>query len=60
MKRATKIYANNSRPKDNPELEQVIGSSYCQFSIVENKLATLYRNQEKIYSLLKKLFEEIT
>jgi len=37
-------------------LEKVHGSEYCQFSIVENKLATLYRNQELIYELLLKIY----
>ena len=35
-------------------LEEVFGSSMCQFSAVENKLATLYRNQVKIYDALTK------
>ena len=34
-------------------LEPVHGSEYCQFSVVENKLEILYRNQEKIYALLQ-------
>ena len=36
-----------------PLLEPVRGSFRCQFSIVENKLETLYENQEKIYALLQ-------
>lgn len=36
-------------------LEEVDGSSYCQFSVVENKLARLYRNQEKILTAIKLL-----
>lgn len=35
-------------------LEEVFGSSMCQFSAIENKLATLYRNQVKIYDALTK------
>ena len=35
-------------------LEEVLGSSMCQFSIIENKLAILYRNQVKIYDAVTK------
>jgi hypothetical protein len=35
-------------------LEEVLGSSMCQFSVVENKLAKLYRNQVKIYEAITK------
>ena len=35
-------------------LEEVLGSSMCQFSIIENKLAILYRNQVKIYDAITK------
>jgi hypothetical protein len=38
-----------------PDLEQVYGSTFCRFSVVENKLAGLYRNQQKIYNLLKEI-----
>ena len=44
---------NENKESPFPKLEPVIGSSYCQFSIVENNQARLYRNQEKIYNLLK-------
>jgi hypothetical protein len=37
------------------ELEEVRGSSYCQFSVVENKLAIIYRNQLKILQAIKML-----
>jgi len=43
---------------ENIELEEVLGSRGCQFSIVENKLATLYRNQEKILTAIKRLSNE--
>jgi hypothetical protein len=33
-------------------LEEVIGSSMCEFSVIENKLAILYRNQVKIYDAI--------
>jgi hypothetical protein len=35
-------------------LEEVLGSSMCQFSVIENKLAILYRNQVKIYDATTK------
>jgi hypothetical protein len=37
------------------ELEEVIGSRHCQFSVVENKLAIIYRNQLKILQAIKML-----
>jgi hypothetical protein len=37
------------------ELEEVFGSSHCQFSVIENSLAKLYRNQEKILKAIKLL-----
>lgn len=40
--------------KKEPTLEEVLGSSMCQFSVIENKLATLYRNQVKIYDAVTK------
>jgi len=33
-------------------LEEVLGSSMCEFSVIENKLAILYRNQVKIYDAI--------
>ena len=38
---------------ENIGLEEVLGSRHCQFSVVENKLAILYRNQEKILKSIK-------
>jgi hypothetical protein len=38
---------------DSIKLEEVFGSKHCLYSIIENKLATLYRNQEKILSAIK-------
>ena len=38
-----------------PELEKVHGSSYCEYSVIENGQAQLYRNQVKIYNALKLL-----
>jgi len=43
---------------DIPKLEPVYGSTYCTFSVVENKLATLYANQEKIYSVVCALLKK--
>ena len=41
-------------PKQETTLEEVLGSSMCQFSVIENKLAILYRNQVKIYDAVTK------
>jgi hypothetical protein len=41
-------------PKQETTLEEVLGSSMCQFSVIENKLAILYRNQVKIYEAITK------
>ena len=38
---------------DSIKLEEVLGSSHCRYSVIENKLAILYRNQEKILSAIK-------
>jgi hypothetical protein len=35
------------------KLEVVLESSHCQFSVIENKLAILYRNQEKLLKAIK-------
>jgi hypothetical protein len=35
-------------------LEEVLGSSNCEYSVIENKLAILYRNQVKIYDAITK------
>ena len=40
------------------ELEEVRGSTHCQFSVVENKLAIIYRNQLKILQSIKMLNNE--
>ena len=40
------------------ELEEVRGSTHCQFSVVENKLAIIYRNQLKILQAIKMLNNE--
>ena len=41
------------------KLKPVRGSALCEYSVIENKLATLYENQEKLYSLLKVLVLKI-
>jgi len=40
---------------DDIKLEEVLGSNSCLYSVIENKLAILYRNQEKILSAIKML-----
>ena len=53
-------------PKEEPKqetleditLEEVFGSAYCHFSVVENKLAILYRNQEQLLKAIKLLSNE--
>ena len=53
-------------PKEEPKqetledikLEEVFGSKYCQFSAIENKLAILYKNQEKLLKAIKLLSNE--
>lgn len=40
---------------NNVELEEVVGSSCCEYSVIENKLAILSRNQQKIFEELKKI-----
>jgi hypothetical protein len=43
-----------------PPLEPVVGSVACTFTPVENKLAALYRNQQKIYTLLQRIAANTT
>ena len=40
---------------DEIKLEPVHGSSYCQYSVIENKLEILYENQEKLLQAIKLL-----
>jgi hypothetical protein len=47
------IYLPKEEPKQET-LEEVLGSSMCQYSVIENKLAILYRNQVKIYDAVTK------
>jgi hypothetical protein len=46
---------NKQEEIKNIKLEEVKGSSYCKYTVIENKLATIYRNQEKILSAIKLL-----
>ena len=41
------------------KLIPVYGSEYCEYSILENQLAILYENQEKILQAIKLLHKEI-
>jgi len=43
---------------DDIKLSPVYGSEYCLYSVVENKLAILYQNQEKILQAIKLLHNE--
>jgi hypothetical protein len=52
MKRITK------EKIDDIKLSPVYGSEYCLYSVVENKLAILYQNQEKILQAIKLLHNE--
>jgi hypothetical protein len=40
---------------ENIKLEQVLGSTLCKYTVIENKLATIYRNQEQILKAIKML-----
>jgi hypothetical protein len=37
------------------KLEEVVGSKHCRYSVIENKLSALYRNQEQILKAIKML-----
>jgi hypothetical protein len=57
-----KIIIPKEKPKqetlEDIKLEEVLGSSYCKYTVIENKLATIYRNQEKILAAIKLLSNE--
>jgi hypothetical protein len=40
------------------KLTPVLGSSNCQFSVIENKLKIIYENQEKILLAIKLLSKQ--
>jgi hypothetical protein len=40
------------------KLKRVNGTTYCRYSSIENKLAILYKNQEKILHAIKMLYEK--
>ncbi len=39
------------------KLEPVYGSTYCQFSVIENDLHIIYKNQEKLLEAIKGLYK---
>lgn len=41
------------------KLEPLYGSTYCQYSVIENQLAVLYRNQEKIMKVLREIHKRV-
>ena len=40
-----------------PVLKPVYSSEYCQYSVIEYKLKTLYENQEKLLEALRLIYE---
>jgi len=44
---------------EKPKLEKVEGTTYCKYSVIECKLARLYRNQEMILEHMQKCLKEI-
>jgi len=38
------------------KLEPVCGSTHCAYSIIENKLETIYKNQEKLLEAIKLIY----
>jgi hypothetical protein len=46
---------NKQETLEDIKLEEVVGSRYCQYSVIENKLSALYRNQEQILKAVKML-----
>jgi tyrosine-protein phosphatase YwqE len=54
--KANELRINNTDNKlDDIKLEMIITSSFCKYSVIEYKLAALYRNQEKILQAIKLL-----
>lgn len=45
---------------DTIQLKPVKGSHMCEYTVIENKLATLYENQEKILQAIKMLSDQLT
>ena len=41
------------------KLEVLHRSSFCEYSVIENKLAILYQNQEKIYKAIGIILNEL-
>jgi hypothetical protein len=48
-------YESKEESIEDIKLEEVCGSKYCQFSVIENKLEIIYRNQEKLLTAIKLL-----
>jgi len=46
---------NKQETLEDIKLEEVVGSSHCRYSVIENKLSALYRNQEQILKAIKML-----
>ena len=43
-----------------PKLNEVKSSEYCLYSVIEYKLSLLYKNQEVVYQLLKKIYDKVS
>lgn len=43
---------------DEIKLDPVHGSTYCQFSIIENDLEKLYKNQEKLLQAIRLIYHK--
>jgi hypothetical protein len=46
---------NKQETLEDIKLEEVVGSNHCRYSVIENKLSALYRNQEQILKAIKML-----
>jgi len=54
LKEAFKKF-NKQETLEDIKLEEVVGSRHCLYSVIENKLSALYRNQEQILKAIKML-----
>lgn len=45
---------------DDIQLKPVKGSKMCKYTVIENKLAILYENQDKLLQAIKILSDQIT
>jgi len=55
---AAALVDNEQETLEDIKLEEVFGSEYCAYSVIENKLAIIYRNQEKLLKAIKLLRNE--